>query len=171
MTFLKVPEAYALAAKTWLAFIVSLEEPLTERLLRDRPLSRHAAEFWLHYREKSGQDAQGHQIIDLLLGDGKGTEPYRNWRRLFDLTKPWRPPNLERPTFCGPLYYACSQGLLLAAQTLVQNGAGPDAEVELYSERRGHGQLAPRSRRGPQLVRRGPRILRSCCFASIFSGL
>ncbi|RCI10929.1 hypothetical protein L249_5166 [Ophiocordyceps polyrhachis-furcata BCC 54312] len=130
MLFSNVSDSYAVAAKTSLAYISSLDDTLTQ--LSDRPLSRHAAEFWLYYNDLSPKDSRISHMIIKLLGDSNGTEPYRNWCRLFDPTRPWLPPNLERQSFPSPLYYTCSQGLLSETQMLLQNGASPNATGEFY---------------------------------------
>ncbi|RDA83893.1 hypothetical protein CP532_3366 [Ophiocordyceps camponoti-leonardi (nom. inval.)] len=134
LLFSNVSEAYSLAAKTSLAYILSLEVALTKEQLDDRPLSRHAAEFWLFYKKLSPVDPRISQMTMKLLGDKNGskTESYRNWCRLFDPTRPWLPPNLERQSFPNPLYYACAQGLLTETKLLLQNGASPNAIGEFH---------------------------------------
>lgn len=47
--FASEADVHVFAAKTLLAYLSSLQDPFTDDLLSDRPLSRHAAEFWLYH--------------------------------------------------------------------------------------------------------------------------
>jgi ankyrin repeat protein len=109
--FDSISHAYMFMAKVSLGYILSLQSPLTQELYFERPLSRHAAEFWLGYYKKSPQPPELEDLAFRLLHDNGETIFYRNWCKLFDPDMPWRQPNLKREIYPGPLYYASLEGL------------------------------------------------------------
>jgi ankyrin repeat protein len=124
--FANKQQVHTYAAKASLAYLLSLQQRLTVELQKDRPLSRHAAEFWMYHYLRSQEDTSMTSLATRLLEDSGQTEPYKNWCRLFDPSKPWREPDLQREIFPGPLYYASSEGIEPLVLALLQAGADPN---------------------------------------------
>ncbi|KAI1399828.1 ankyrin repeat-containing domain protein [Hypoxylon fuscum] len=125
-------EVYTYAAEVSLAYLLALQQSLDPELLVDRPLSRYAAESWLYYYERSQPGSNVLRLAVRLLQDDGETEPYRNWCRLFDITRPWRQPNLDRIELPSPLYYMCAQGAEAIVLQLLQAGADPNSGKLIY---------------------------------------
>lgn len=125
LAFAREVEVHGFVAKTSITYLLSLQEPLTSESLKVWPLARHAAQAWLDHYVKAGID---HGLAELgmrLLASNGSTEQYRNWCRLYDPTKPWRTPNLERDSFADPLYYVSTCGLDSLVSRLLDHGAEP----------------------------------------------
>ncbi|KAI1084890.1 ankyrin repeat-containing domain protein [Whalleya microplaca] len=145
--FTNEQQVHTFAAKVLLAYLLGLKQSLTPSLLGDKPLSRHAAELWVHYYQKSQPDSVLTRLALGLLQSNGDTEPYKNWCKLFDLNRPWRRPDLDRGTFPSPLYYMCSQGIESLVLMLLQEGADPNQGKHIYgtclqsAAFSGHGQI------------------------------
>lgn len=126
-------EVHGFAAKTSIAYLLSLHEPLVPATLDERPLSRHAARFWLSHYVAAGNDPELTGLsLRLLASDGK-TEPYRNWCRLHDPTRPWKEPNFDRDAFPDPLYYARNCGVERLVSRLLEEGSDPAIKGEVHA--------------------------------------
>jgi len=130
--FANKPQVHAFAAKTSLAYLLSMGETLTDDLPKDRPLSKHAAEFWVYHYLESQKETSLECLALQLLRDNRQTETYRNWCKLFDPSKPWKEPDLQRRRFPGPLYYASSEGLEPLVLALLKAGADPNTSGEIH---------------------------------------
>ncbi|KFZ17274.1 hypothetical protein V501_01833 [Pseudogymnoascus sp. VKM F-4519 (FW-2642)] len=130
--FANKPQVHAFVARTSLAYILSIQEALTEEVQKDRPLSRHAAEVWLYHYQEASKETSLELLVLQLLRDNGQTEPYRNWCKLFDPSKPWRQPDLQRKTCPSPLYYASSEGLEPLVLALLKAGADCNAVGEIH---------------------------------------
>ena len=130
--FANKPQVHAFAAKTSLVYLLSMGETLTDELRKDRPLSRHAAEFWVYHYLESQKETSLECLALQLLRDNGQTETYRNWCKLFDPSKPWREPELLRRRFPGPLYYTSSEGLEPLVLALLKAGADPNMAGEIH---------------------------------------
>ncbi len=133
--------AHAHVAQTMLHYLLSMHEhPISEAFLDDRRLARDAAEFWTYHYQRAGEQGQAElqtMVVALLddksaNADGAATsdsaepsEAYRNWCRLYDPTKPWRPPQINRLQFAHPLYLASTLGLDTVVSLLLEAGADP----------------------------------------------
>ena len=125
-------QVHAFAAKTSLAYLLSIQETLTDELRKDRPLSRHAAELWVHHYQESQQEISLGCLVLQLFRDNGQTESYKNWCKLFDPSEPWREPDLGRRSFLGPLYYVSFEGLEPLALALLKAGADPNMAGEMH---------------------------------------
>ncbi|KAL1852808.1 hypothetical protein Daus18300_012052 [Diaporthe australafricana] len=125
-------QVHGFVAKTSIAYLLSLHEPATPTLLNDRPLSRLAAEIWLHHYLKAGSSSQLTGLAMQLLASDGDTEPYKNWCRLYDLTRPWRQPSFERERFPDPLYYTSSFGVERLVSELLERGADLTKKGEVH---------------------------------------
>lgn len=127
--FVGKAQAYEFAAKSSITYLLSLVAPLESASLDEWPFSRHAARFWLDYYGRAGgragdnHDLTGHTMR--LLASNGNTEPYKNWCRLYDPTRPWRGPDVNRDSFPDPLYYASNCGVESLVSTLLENGSDP----------------------------------------------
>lgn len=128
--FVGKAQVHEFVAKTSISYLLSLHEPLVPALLNERPLSRRAAQFWLgHYVEAEKHQGLTCLAMKLLESD----EPYRNWCRLYDPTRPWKAPNLDRAFFPEPLYYVSNCGVQPLVSTLLQAGSDPAAKGEIHA--------------------------------------
>lgn len=71
-------QAHGFVAKASIAYLLSLHGPATRPLLIDRPLSRLAAEVWLHHYDKAESTPQLTGLAMQLLASNGDTEPYKN---------------------------------------------------------------------------------------------
>ncbi|KAI4866091.1 ankyrin repeat-containing domain protein [Hypoxylon rubiginosum] len=125
-------EAYSYATQVSLAYLLDLQHNLSAELLEDRPFSRHAAELWTYYYQRSQPDSILIKLaLQLFQNDGE-TEPYRNWCRLFDPSRPWRQPDIYREVFPSPLYYMCVQEIEPMVFGLLEAGADPNKDKRIY---------------------------------------
>lgn len=130
VAFNKISQVHDFVAKTSIAYLLSLVEPLIPAQLHERPLSRYAAQFWLsHYTEAESNQVLRGLAMQLL----KSHEPYKNWCRLYDPTRPWREPNLARDVFLDPLYYLSSSGVEPLVSQLLQAGSDPATQGEVHA--------------------------------------
>lgn len=112
-----------------IAYLLALHEPLTPESLDERPLSRRAAQVWLgHYIEAE----KSHGLASLAIKLLKSNEPYKNWCRLCDPTRPWRAPNFDRESFLDPLYYVSNCGVEPLVSQLLQAGSDPATKGEIH---------------------------------------
>lgn len=128
--FVGKAQVHEFVAKTSIAYLLSLHEPLVPALLNERPLSRRAAQFWLgHYVEAE----KNRGLNDLAMNLLESNEPYKNWCRLYDPTRPWRAPNLDRGFFPEPLYYVSNCGVEPLVSQLLQAGSDPATKGEIHA--------------------------------------
>ncbi|KAI1775498.1 ankyrin repeat-containing domain protein [Hypoxylon cercidicola] len=125
-------EAYSYATQVSLAYLLGLQHHLSTELLEDRPFSRHAAELWSYYYQRSQSDPMPTKLALRLFQDGGETEPYKNWCRLFDPNRPWRLPDIHREEFPSPLFYMCVQSIEPMVVGLLEAGADPNEGNPVY---------------------------------------
>lgn len=116
-------QAYEFAAKSSITYLLSLGAPLDSASLNEWPFSRHAAQFWLDHYVGAGNNCDLTGYAMRLLASHGDTEPYKNWCRLYDPTRPWREPDLDRDSFPDPLYYASNCGVVSLVSKLLENGS------------------------------------------------
>lgn len=118
-------DIHCFIAKSAVAYLLALKQPLTPELQADRPLSRHAAEFWIYHYLKAKNDPILKALAIELLKSSE-VEPYNNWCRLFNPVTPWRAPDLGQTDFPPPLYYASCRGIDTLVKALLDSGADPN---------------------------------------------
>ncbi|KAI0161909.1 ankyrin repeat-containing domain protein [Hypoxylon sp. FL1284] len=123
---------YSYMAEVSLAYLLGLQDHLSTELLEDRPFSRHAAELWLYYYERSQSDSFSTKLALELFQDDGETIPYSNCCKLFDPIRPWRQPDIHRKELLSPPYYACSRGIEPMVLELLRAGADPNEEKRVY---------------------------------------
>lgn len=123
--FVRKAQAYEFAAKGSIAYLLSLSERLDSASLDEWPFSQHAARFWLEHYVGAGNNRDLTSHAMRLLAFNGNTEPYRNWCRLYDPTRPWRGPGLDRDSFPDPLYYASDCGVESLVSKLLEQGSAP----------------------------------------------
>jgi hypothetical protein len=128
--FQDVLQAYVFVAKASLAYLLSLQDDLNEKLLESRPLLRHAVACWMVHFENSGEDASLDRLATRLAADNGQTRPWWNVARLCDdpiasLDRPAYelPPRLISPS----LSIASSQGCVSLVRALLKAGSDPNA--------------------------------------------
>lgn len=130
--FANESQVHTFTAKTSLVYLLSMQDTLTDEPQKCRPLSRHAAEFWVyHYLAPQKETSLECLALELLRDNGQ-TETYRNWCKLFDPSKPWREPDLLRNKFPDLLYYASSEGLEPLVRALLKTGADSNTAGEIH---------------------------------------
>ncbi|XXG99472.1 hypothetical protein Hte_005811 [Hypoxylon texense] len=125
-------EVYSYATQVSLAYLLSLQHTLNAELLEDRLFSRHAAELWSYYHQRSQSDSILAELAVQLFQNDGDTEPYRNWCKLFDPSRPWRQPDIHRGESPSPLYYMCLQGVEPIVVKLLEAGANPNEGKRIY---------------------------------------
>jgi hypothetical protein len=97
--------------------------------LREFPLARFAAQFWIRYAGAI-QDHEKNVLESLILELlNPRNECFANWVRICDPDTPSKPPDYRKPLedIAPPLYYASLSGSLGITKLLLNNGADGNA--------------------------------------------
>jgi hypothetical protein len=131
-----------------LKYLMQLQQPLEEEILRVFALARYAAEFWSSHLQKTGDEIE--QVSQLTMGLLAREEPaYLNWLRLHDPDCAWEEPDLKKSadSIPMPLYYAALLGFSMVTRLLLDRGAKVNAQGGRYgialqaASARGHEQV------------------------------
>ena len=126
-------DSQAYAAECCLVYLLQFQQPWTEaRDVREFPLARYAAEFWMRHMQSSTTkiSVRGTGLMIELMDDR--LMPFSQWRRLYDPDKPWRGIDLNATSFASPLYYASQNGLEHLVEELLKKGLKPDDGTGMF---------------------------------------
>ena len=117
----------AYAAECCLAYLLQFHDAWTDnREIREFPLARYAAEFWIFHMQLSETQTTttGVRLMLSLMDDS--LVPFSHWRRLYDPDKPWRGVDINATAYASPVYYASQGGLEHLVDQLLKRGSKPD---------------------------------------------
>lgn len=116
-------------ARGSLMYLLQMQHPLSEGILRTSALARYAAQFWSSHLQKTEDENEAtSQLATSLLSVEKPA--CLTWVRLWDPDSPWKGPDLERNLkgVTTPLYYAAQSGLYVTTRLLLGRHAEVNAE-------------------------------------------
>ena len=125
-------ESHGVLAEDCLAYLLQFDEPssLTYETLKDSPLARYAAKYWVDHAKRAEQRPSKSATLlsmKLFMTDGEG---FLNWIRIFDIDRVLHEADLSRGAnaLAPPIYYASRAGLCEAVRMLIKAGMDVNAQ-------------------------------------------
>ncbi|KAI9703722.1 MAG: hypothetical protein M1836_007492 [Candelina mexicana] len=121
-------------AEVCLAYLLQFDKPsLDKETVKEYPLARYAAEFWMQHAHVAGEDNCAMNSLCMELLQGKG-DAFMNSIRLFNPDRPYYSLDLAKTSadIASAVYYTAMAGLVEVTRLLIEAGADVDAQGGLY---------------------------------------